>query len=279
MAVGASLAAAFLYAAASVLQHRSAAAQPDHRSMRPGLLVSLAGRPAWLAGIAADAGAYAFQFVALAHGSLVLVQPLLVSGLLLALPMGSALTHRRLTRGEWVAAGLVAAGLSTFLLVASPSPGRPDAPLGAWAATLAAGLVAGGAMVAGARRVQGAARACLLAAAGGVATGVAAALTKATAHLLGQGLGAAVSSWKPYLLVAVGALALLAAQSAFQAGPIRWSLPILTVAEALSAIAIGAGTLGESARATPGALGAQALALAAMAAGIFGLGQAPLGAP
>ena len=69
-----------------------------------GLLTRLVTKPLWLAGIAADGLAFVFQFVALGHGSLILVQPLLVSGLLFALPLGAwfakaHLTAQRLGRG------------------------------------------------------------------------------------------------------------------------------------------------------------------------------------
>src|SRR3984893_19043155 len=97
-----------LYALASVLQHRAAIAQPQEKSMRLSLLGRLVTNPMWLAGIVADGLAFLFQFVALGHGSLILVQPLLVCGLLFALPLGAWFAHTRLTRQDWAgAAGVV----------------------------------------------------------------------------------------------------------------------------------------------------------------------------
>src|SRR4051794_17140500 len=54
MVVVFSLAGAFCYALASVLQHRAASVQPAEHSMRLALLVGLVQRPLWLAGITAD---------------------------------------------------------------------------------------------------------------------------------------------------------------------------------------------------------------------------------
>ena len=58
----------------------------------------------WLFGIALDVGAYFLEALALANGSIVLVQTLLVSGLLFALPL-SAIGRDRPTRSEGVVRG------------------------------------------------------------------------------------------------------------------------------------------------------------------------------
>src|SRR5438132_1263895 len=92
-------------------------------SLSPRLLLELLKLPAWRAGIAANVAAYALQFLALRRGSLVLVQPLLVSGLLLALLLGEVLAPGTLGRRELLAALAIAVGLSLFLVAASPNRG------------------------------------------------------------------------------------------------------------------------------------------------------------
>ncbi len=276
MAIATALAAALLYAVASVLQHHSAGTMPAQKSMRVGLLVSLAARPLWVAGIVADVAAYACQFVALGHGSLVLVQPLLVTGLLFALPIGAAVSHGRLKRGEWVAAAAVVLGLALFLVVASPGSGHDDATNAAWGVTAGAVMGSVGVIVLGATRRTGASRAVLLATAAGAVMGLAAALTKTVAHQLGRGIGHAVASWETYALVACAGLGLLLIQSAFQAGPLRWSLPMLTVTETVVGIVIGAVLLGETISSGAGAIFLELVGLGVMAAGVFALGTSPL---
>src|SRR6202011_2644964 len=125
VAISCALFSSLLYALASVLQHRAAIAQPQDKSLHLGLLARLVTKPLWLAGIAADGLGFVFQFVALGHGSLVLVQPLLVSGLLFALPLGAWLSGTAMKARDWVGAFLVCIALSMFLLASSPDPGRP----------------------------------------------------------------------------------------------------------------------------------------------------------
>jgi drug/metabolite transporter (DMT)-like permease len=127
MVVVSALGSALLYALAAVTQQRAAVDEPMENSLRLRLLFNLLRRPLWLAGLVCDVGAFLLQFYALDHGALVLVQPLLVSGLLFALPLGALMSHERMRRTDWVGAGLVVLGLSVFLLVAQPDRGSADA--------------------------------------------------------------------------------------------------------------------------------------------------------
>src|SRR4029077_8811446 len=90
---------ALLYAVAAVTQQRAAYAAPLEYSLRLSLLLNLLRRPLWLLGLCCDVGAFLLQFWALDHGALVLVQPLLVSGLLFALPLGAIISKERMRRG------------------------------------------------------------------------------------------------------------------------------------------------------------------------------------
>src|ERR1700730_8603898 len=86
------LAAAFMFALSNVLEQREAEQLPDDESLRAGLLVRLVRRPLWLLGFGADVSGYVCHAAALAFGSLVFVQPLLVTGLLFALLLRAAIT-------------------------------------------------------------------------------------------------------------------------------------------------------------------------------------------
>ena len=59
------------------------------------LLIRLARRPRWLAGVAADALGFAAQAAALGMGRIVTVQPLLSTSVVFALPLGAKLGGRR----------------------------------------------------------------------------------------------------------------------------------------------------------------------------------------
>ena len=123
MVVVLALGSALCYAVATVLQQRGAQLTAAKVSLHPRLLPELLKLPAWRAGIVANLAAYGLQFLALRRGSLVLVQPLLVSGLLLALLLGELVSPGALRRRDLLAAAEIAVGLSLFLVAASPDRG------------------------------------------------------------------------------------------------------------------------------------------------------------
>jgi drug/metabolite transporter (DMT)-like permease len=273
LAVLCALLAALMYALASVLQQRGAARQPIETSMRLGLLTRLARNGPWVLGLVCDVAGYALQFVALGHGPLVVVQPLLVCGLLFALPLGAAWAGRALHPRDWVAALAVCAGLAVFLTVSSPAKGTAEVSGGVWAA-----LVLGTAALAAVLIVSGSGRATwnramLLSAAAGVIYGASAALTAASARLLGKGVVVLLEHWQPYVLVVGGVVGMLVSQSAFQAGSLDVSLPMMTVVDPVVSIVIGATAFAESISDTPAAVAAEAASLLLMTAGVVVLAR------
>ena len=272
--VSLALAAALCYALASVLQQRAAARQPHHLAKRMGLLVRLVRQPLWLVGNLADGAGYVFQFLALRRGSLALVEPLMVAGLLFALPLGALLDHRRLTARQWAAGLTVVAGLAMFLIVSRPGPGRPHATAVQWTGLTV--LVAAAALAAlGLGRGSATRRALVLAAGAGVVYGYTSAVTERTGHLLNRGVVHAAGSWAPYALVVSGVIGMVLAQSAFQAGHLRLSLPLLTVVQPLVAIAIGRFVFGEHISSHGAAGVGEVLGIGLMIAGVFALAQTP----
>lgn len=269
------LGSALMYAVASVLQQRTAAAQAEEHSLRLGLLTRLVQHPAWLAGIAVDIAGYVLQFVALSSGALVIVQPLLVCGLLFALPIGARVGAARLHRTDVVAAVAVCAGLAVFLTVARPAQGHQNVRFSTWLLLLVPSAVLCAVLVAAAARAGRHPRhkAVLLSAVAGISYGVAAALTKAVAHQLGRSVPHTFLHWQVYVLAAVGVGGMLVAQSAFQAGSLDASLPTMTVVDPVVSILIGALAFGETLRL--GALDGivEVVALAVMAVGVFALAR------
>jgi len=277
VAVVLALLAGLGYAGASVLQQRVAAAQPPELSLSPRLLLAVARRPLWLLGVGLDLVAYLLEAAALHAGSLVTVGPLLVSGLIWVLPLSTIGTGQRVTRREVVPAVVVTAGLAVFVQVGSPTGGGSTAGAGAWIAvgTVVAVLVAG--LVASARRETGARRALLLGLATGVVYSFTAVLTKAAVDLLDDGVGALLSHWQLYVLVGVSIVGLVLNQSAFQAGHVAASLPVIAVANPVLSCTFGVLLFGET-------LGAQGglewtvtvVSIVAMIVGTILLAQSPL---
>ena len=247
LAAALALLAAVLFAVASAVQQRSAADVPDARGGR--LVLALARSPRWWAGTLCDTAGFAAQAAALGLGSLLLVQPLLVTTLLVALPLGARWGGRRLRRADWVWAALLVLALAVFAVVGEPTAGVDRAGWRAWLpAWVVLGLLVGGCLAAAAVR-RGTARAVLLAVAAGVAYGVGAALTKGVVSLLDDGLPVLLTSWETWLLAAAMGGGTLLQQSAYQAGALEASLPAVTVGEPVVAVALGVGVLGERLRA------------------------------
>ncbi len=117
MGVALALAAALCYACGSVIEHQVARQQRPELALRLGLLVALARQPLWVIGFLVGVGAYGLEAAALAVGNVMTVAPLLVSGLLFALPLASHRSHRRMTSGEWAAAVALTGALAVFVTV------------------------------------------------------------------------------------------------------------------------------------------------------------------
>ncbi|WP_138759943.1 DMT family transporter [Modestobacter altitudinis] len=244
-AVGLALLSAALTAVASAVQQRSAAAVPDGQAGGLRLLRQLLRSRWWWTGTLADSGGYLAQAAALGLGSLVLVQPLLVTTVLFALPLGARWSRRRLSRSDWAWAGVLVLALAVFMVTGEPTAGED---LAGWRSWLPAWGVLGAVVAAclvGAAVRRGTPRAVLLAVTTGVAYGLGAALTKGVVSLLDDGPAAVLGSWSTYLLVVVLAGGTLVQQSAYQAGPLEASLPAATVGEPVVAVALGLTVLGE----------------------------------
>ena len=267
------LAAVFL-AVGIVVRQRATIDVPAEYGVSAVMFKTLIRRPLWWAGTGAAVAGYVFQALALATGSLLLVQPILVSALLFALPLSARLARRRVTRGEWAWAVLLTVALAVFVVLAKASPGDYAASLSTSAIVAVVCTVAVLACVVVAVRTAGWRRAVLLAVAVGVLFGVVAVLTKLVMHLLThQGVLAVVTTPVLYLLAVLGVIATLLQQSAFHAGSLQTSVPTMLVLEPMIAVLLGAVVLGEHLDVGRWDAVAIAVATAAMVAGTIALGR------
>jgi drug/metabolite transporter (DMT)-like permease len=281
IAVLAALAAAASFGVAAALQHRQARLTPQVGGVR--LLARLAARPLWLAGIALAAAAYGLQALALAFGPLALVAPIVATDLLFALPV-AARWSRPLCAREWLGCVLAAGGVAAFLAAAPPSSGRSDAPTRDWllafavvglvcALALAMGRLATG-PVRAAVTATGPVRAAVTATAAGAVFGLTAAVTLSLTRLLrAAGPGAALAHWQPWALLVLGTAGLLLSASAFQAGDLAASLPVMDTVEPVSGVLLGTLLFGERLAASPAGITVQLAGAAAAIAGITLLGR------
>jgi hypothetical protein len=245
LAVALALVAALLLAVGSVAQRRAAALVPDDEARGLTLLRRLVRSPTWWAGSVGDVGGFVVQAAALGVGSLLLVQPLLVTTLLFALPLEAWTGGRRVSRRDGVWALVLAAALALFLVVGEPTAGQDRAPLSAWAPSGTVLVIVLGACLLLAARRRGPVRAATLAVATGIAYGVLAALTKSVVDLLGDGIVPVLLGWETWALVVAAIAGTYLQQAAFQAGDLSTTLPAITVGEPLVAAFLGLTVLGE----------------------------------
>jgi hypothetical protein len=277
VATTAALGAAGLFALATAMQTR-ALRDVEQRITRiprgsmqsataPGLrvLTRAVSSRLWLAGAAISVAAFGLHALALHEGNLTLVQPLLITIVLFALPASRAVGGATITGAQLGWAVVLALALAAFFAAGDPAA-QTNNGVDAWPAVIASVLAVAATAICIrlARRRIGGTAAALLGAGAGIAFAGAAALLKTGTNLLAHGLVALVSGWPLYALVVVGAVGIVLSQLAYRAGPVSASLPAMNCINPLASVLIGVAVFDEHFR--TGAIPAtvEAFALAAM---------------
>jgi drug/metabolite transporter (DMT)-like permease len=272
VAIVLALAAALFFALGSVLQQRAGLEAPAGGSSS-GLLLRMARRPVWLAGIAADALGFVCQAAALGVGRLAVVQPLLVTSVVFALPLGVRLTGQRVRRIDVGAAFLVVAAVVVFLIFANPSDGTANPPLGDWLLAIGGCLAICAPLVLAAQRGGAPRRAALLGTATGILFALSAALTKAVVDELGGGVLTVFTTWHLYGLAAIGYASMTLNQLSLDTGALAPAIATSMAFDPIASVVLGVALLQEALSAGPGEIAATAFALLAAGAGMATLAQ------
>jgi drug/metabolite transporter (DMT)-like permease len=259
-----------------VQQHAAAQLPPDFRlSFR--LLAVLVQRPLWLAGILAMACGQILGAIALGHGTLALVEPIMATNLLFALPLTAAWHHLTIGRREWIGALVLLLGLALVIVIGDPHGGQvTKLPWPNWAYSGGTIVAVAGMLVAAGRGLPASRQASVLAAAAGMLYGLQDALTQRTIAELSHGVLALFLNWPAFALLVVAIGGMLLAQSAFEAAPLPASLPAMTVAEPITAIAFGLGVYHERVALGAPALVAEVGGIIAMIVGVWVIATSPL---
>jgi drug/metabolite transporter (DMT)-like permease len=242
------LGAAFFIAVGDVIHQRTAHEVTDEQVSHVELFMRLLRDRQWWLGSVVSAVGFALQAAALGFGSVLLVQALLVTSLLFALPISARLSHRRVNRWQWTSAALLAAAVAVIVTVGNPTAGHSRASLETWTAVI---VVLGPALmlcVVGARIWSGPVSAVLLAAVSGALWGLFAVLTKGVVDRLDDGLWALLRTPELYVWALVAIAGTSWQQSSFRAGALTASLPTMTVVEPLVGSVLGVVVLGETLR-------------------------------
>ena len=247
------LGAALFIAIGDVIHQRSAHEVTDEPVSHLELFTRLLRDRQWWLGSGVSAVGFALQAAALGLGSVLLVQAILVTSLLFALPINARITGQRVSRFQWTWAALLAAAVVVIVTVGNPTEGVSRASFETWSLVLA---VLGPALVLcviGARIFSGPTSAVLLALVSGALWGVFAVLTKGVVDRIDDGVWQLLRTPELYAWAGVAIAGTAWQQSSFRAGALTASLPTMTVTEPVVGSVLGVVILGETLR--PGEAG------------------------
>ena len=239
MAATLALVAAFLFALAAALQQKGALNLPTISLAQPMSLVRLVGQTTWLLGTLALFTGYLFQAGALDRGRLSIIQPLLVTTVVFALPLGYFLTKQHVGRREVVGAVVIIIGLGLFVYFGDPAGGNENASNPQWAITI--GLLS---LLSVLLLVFGgsgglSAKAAVYGTVAGILFGLSSALTKPTLDFLHESVGTMLSHWECYALAVAGVLGFVLQQVSLGTGRLSPSVATVSVANPIVGILIG----------------------------------------
>ncbi|GIF73867.1 DMT family transporter [Asanoa siamensis] len=291
LAVAFAVFAAFLFGTSAALQQH-AARETDYAPAHPGeagtpkhvvvvvslirLIRRLFRRPLWLIGWCANLFGFGVQAAALHFGSVALVQPLLVTQLLFALPISLSLRHQRPNWRDLASAGVICGGLALFLSVRGVAP-RADVANRGWA--ILAGLVVAVAVVVIVGLATGrrpGLHSTLVAIAAGLCFAYSAvALSLTVDDLVHRGIAATATDWPGYALAVSTLTGLLLEQGAFAAGSLPPAVSAMNITNPVASYLIGIFAFNVTLPQSATQLTALAIAAVLISAGAIGLAHSP----
>lgn len=270
-AIGVALAAAVAFGGSTALMHYSASGAPETLTGTKALLQHLVVQRRWLLGMAASLAGLGLHAVALHLGSLALVQPLIVTGLVFSFVFRAAL-DRKLPSGHVIAWVVVtAAGLALFLVVASSTRSHAGVSQSGAAIMLGAGVVVAASAFMASTRASPRHVGLFLGISGGVVFGLIAGTLKAATASAAR--GELWTSWPVYVIVPLGIAGFLLNQRAYHRAPLSESLPVLNTLNPLVAVGFGAAVFHERPPGQPVSIFIETAGLVAVLAGIFFLAR------
>lgn len=246
LAVIFALASALTIAWGTVVRHRIAGEAALDGTLKGSPLINAIRRPLWWAGTGTALIGYGFQIVALAFGTLLVVQPILVLSMMFTLPLAARYDGRRMRAHELFWALILSVAVAVLVLLGRPLAGDPHPPWDRWLWAFGAGVLVLGGISVFAEFLKGPPRALALGIVTGALFGYVAVLSKAFVDItVNQGALAAILNWETYALILGATLGTAVQQYSFNAGALRHSLPAMTVTEPIVAFSLGYAVLRE----------------------------------
>jgi drug/metabolite transporter (DMT)-like permease len=231
--------AAALFALAATLWQR-AAVDAGVEGGGPKAFARLATNRVWLLGLAVQGLAVTLQAAALDRGRVAIIQPLLVTSVIWAMPLGYFLSHQTIRRRQVVGAAVVVAGLIIFASFGKPAGGLDNAPLADW---LSAFVVLGAVclcllMFAG--RGGPTAKAGVYGSIAGILYGVSATLMKPVIEQLhAAGATGVLESWEFWVMAIAGLIGFYVQQVSLATGQLVPSVATVSVLNPVVSVMLG----------------------------------------
>lgn len=239
MAATLALVAAFLFALAATLQQKGALNLPTISLADPKSFVRLLGQTMWLIGTLALFTGYLFQAAALDRGRLSVIQPLLVTTVVFALPLGYFLTRQHVGRREVLGALVIIIGLGLFVYFGDPAGGKENASNLQWAITIGLLSVLSVLLLVFGSGGGLSMKAAVYGTVAGIMFGLSSALTKPTLDYLHESVSTMLSHWECYALAVAGVGGFILQQVSLGTGRLSPSVATVSVANPLVGILIG----------------------------------------
>ncbi|HXV33576.1 MAG TPA: DMT family transporter [Gaiellaceae bacterium] len=213
---------------------------------QPQAFARLLGSRVWLLGLAAQTAGVLLQAAALDRGRVAVIQPLLVTAVVWAMPLGYFLTGQVITRRHVLGAALVVAGLAVFASFGDPAAGVDDAPASDWAmAFLVLGATCVGLLLFS-RRGGSDSKAAVFGAVAGILYGISATLMKPVVeNLHAEGAVAVLESWELWVMAIGGLVGFYVQQLSLATGKLVTSVATVSVVNPVVSVLLGALVLQE----------------------------------
>jgi drug/metabolite transporter (DMT)-like permease len=238
--------AAFFFALAATLWQKAALSLTDVSFRHPKSFLVLLTQWLWLLGLAVQLLGVALQAAALDRGRVSIIQPLLVTSVIWALPLGYYMTGQVITRRLVIGAGVIVAGLAIFASFGDPAAGVDNAPASDWIASI---LVIGAicaALLLFANRGNLTARAATLGTIAGVLYGLSATLMKPVVESLHTvGVSGVLGGWEFWVMTIAGLVGFLFQQLSLSTGRLVPSVATVSVTNPVVSVLLGALVLQE----------------------------------
>ncbi len=274
LTIAVAVAAACCFAIGNAVQHRAAGRIPSELAVLR-LIVALFTSPQWLIGSAFALTAFGLHITAMNLGVVAVVQPFMLSAVLLAVPIRAFLDKQMPTRTEMLWVAFTVAAIIVFVSAAHSELEEGPPHDGRALGVVLVGFTLAVLWSTVANRVdKGALRGFIFATASGLTFGITAGLMKFVRHDADQGWLGLFEHWHVYALLVGSVVGTTLNQRSYQAANLSIVMPSMNSVNIVVAVAFGWVVFNEPPSTEPLSFVVQLLCLAAMGLGLLQVARA-----